>query len=112
MKTEILIGGRMTGKTTKAIKKSNETGARILVANHSQVKFVLDLAKDLKIKIKKPITPEYLMNSGMKGTSYRNSVIKDGIIIDEGKLVLSSILRAPIRMITISDRDAADAHGK
>lgn len=52
-----VYSGRQTGKTTKLIKESHETGIKILVPNEQRKKFVIQMARNIvNLDIPSPIT--------------------------------------------------------
>lgn len=51
----VYIAERQIGKTTMLVKMSAETGATIVVPTYPMIKYVEDIAKDLGLKIPKPI---------------------------------------------------------
>lgn len=53
---DIYIGTRQSGKTTKLIQLSAETGAIIVVGTYSMVKYVMSMAINMGLKIPEPIS--------------------------------------------------------
>lgn len=75
-KTNLIIQDRATGKTTQLICTSATMDYPIIVQNHSQVKFLLEKAKELNLTIPIPLTVEEFRN--------RIGRICDNVLIDEG----------------------------
>lgn len=53
---KIITGGRRSGKTTMLIKEAHKTHSRIICANVTRCKHILEMAEKLKINILPPIT--------------------------------------------------------
>lgn len=101
--TRIIVEGRRTGKTTKAIIQSVKTGGTILTAHKRMARAVEDAAEKMGIQIPKdmpkPITiGEFEHKRG-------NNLVEGGVIIDEALIVLGEVLGVPIEMITMSDKE-------
>lgn len=95
MKT--FIGKRGSGKTTMVIKKSAETGARIITHNSMTAYIINKQAKDLGYKIPKPMSIRTYLN---KKERHNN-----GIILDELELILSNLIHDKIEMVTINTKE-------
>lgn len=100
MTTKIIVDGRVTGKTTRAIEESARTGIRILAPNAEMARHIHKQALDSGIDI----PPPTYMDEWTKGRVKR-SCAAPGIIIDEGLMLLEKILGTSIHMITISERE-------
>lgn len=98
--TTLIIKDRATGKTTQLLYTSATTQYPIIVRNHSQVKFLLEKAKELNLTIPIPLTVEEFRN--------RMGRICDCVLIDEGyDLIgeaLDSYLGAHVAAVTLTDR--------
>ena len=103
-KTQITIGRRQSGKTTKLIKRAAEEGLYILTGNKSMADSIFRQAKEMGFDIPYPLTA-YDFTYGLKIRNYRGVPIK-GILIDEAVMVLNNFLcEIPIREITLTDDD-------
>lgn len=98
--TTLIIKDRATGKTTQLLYTSATTQYPIIVQNHSQVKFLLDKAKDLNLIIPVPMTVEEVKNK--RGMNY------DHVLIDEGYNLIGEALDAylctHVMAVTLTDR--------
>ena len=100
MGTKIIVDKRRTGKTTKAIEESARTFKYILVPNRVMAKCIFKQALDMGIDILFPVTIDEVLN---KHVSHHSK--ETGFIIDEGLMLLETILGAHVHMITISERE-------
>lgn len=90
---KIIVGGRASGKTTKLIKESAETGYRIVTSNEGAAKAIYMRAKDLGYDILRPISVmEYVLAP--------NSFEQDGILIDELENTLGALFKQKIHAAT------------
>lgn len=98
--TTLIIKDRGTGKTTQLLYTSATTQCPIIVQNHSQVRFLLDKAKDLNLIIPAPMTVEEFKNNC--GMNY------DCVLIDEGYNLIGEALNAymgaHVVAVTLTDR--------
>lgn len=86
--------GRRMGKTTKAVKLANETGAYLIVPNKHQAQQV---SKEHKLD-RYPITIHEFLADKMKGSFVRN------VVIDNADMVLEQIFNGlKIEGITLTD---------
>ena len=99
MGTKIIVDGRRSGKTTRAIEESARTGRYIVVRNDAMKHSINVLADELGIRILNPIT----LDEWKRGVAVR--VKLKGIIVDEGLIMLEELLGTSIHMITISERE-------
>lgn len=98
--TEYIFGARQSGKTTKLIRRSDETGAYILVANKSTASLIFKQAKMNDYNIPYPITIDDMLSC-----TVNKSVWSKGILIDELDMILSSLFNGvPIRAVTITQQ--------
>ena len=100
MTTKIIVDKRRTGKTTKAIEESARTSKYILVPNRGMAEYIFKQALDMGIDILFPVTIDEVLN---KHVSHHSK--ETGFIIDEGLMLLETILGAHVHMITISERE-------
>lgn len=98
-----IIRGRVTGKTTEAIKLSAETGSYIVVANRDQVDIIAKTAKELGISIPYPMTAEEVTR--LNGSLRR--INRNGVIVDEALYVLQKLLKVKVDAVTISTNEDA-----
>lgn len=100
--TNITIGERGSGKTTKLIKRSAFEGLYILVATRHRAQALVSDAKDMGLIIPFPVTvDEYLKSNRLDGSSIR----RDGLLIDDADDVLQQIFAGiPIKEVTVTDR--------
>jgi hypothetical protein len=103
MSTKIIVEGRRSGKTTRAIEESARTGRYIVVRNDAMKKSINVLADELGIRILNPIT----LDEWKHGVANRVKV--EGVIVDEGLIMLEELLGTRIHMITISETEEVDA---
>lgn len=97
-----IIMPRGSGKTTKLIQMSAETGKTIVCANQLAVSNILFMAKALKLEIQHPITIHDIINhTKMSG----HNKYKEGVLIDEADLCLQHISLVPISAITLSEEN-------
>lgn len=103
-KTQITIGKRQSGKTTKLIKRAAEEDLYILTANKDMASCIFRQAKEMGFDILFPLTVDEFMN-GLKIRQCRGVPIK-GVLIDEAEMVLNEFLHGvPIRGLTLTDYD-------
>lgn len=77
-------GGRASGKTTLLLKQSADTGIPILTTNYWRIRWYEEYARNLDIKIPKPILWRN-MQLGLEPDSK--------VLIDNGEEILNHILR-------------------
>lgn len=104
MATKIIVQGRRTGKTTKVIEESAKTSKYILVPNRVMAKHIFKQALDMGVVIPFPVTIDEVLN---KHVSHRAK--ETGFIIDEGLMLLETILGAHVHMITMSEREEEES---
>ena len=104
MATKIIVQGRRTGKTTKVIEESAKTSKYILVPNQRMADIIFKQALDMGINIPFPVTIDEVLNKHVS-----SHVKRQGVIIDEGLILLETILGTHIHMITMSERDEEEA---
>jgi hypothetical protein len=98
--TEYIFGARQSGKTTELIRRSDETGAYILVANKSTASLIFKQAKMNDYNIPYPITIDDMLSC-----TVNKSVWSKGILIDELDIILSGLFNGvPIQAVTITQR--------
>ena len=105
MKTEFIIGGRGTGKTTELIRQSIETGAHIVVSSHMRA----DQVKYQANRYGYDNLPKVLVYDRNFGTrDYKQydwlKLKTEGILVDDIDDVLSVVFHdVPIEATTMSD---------
>lgn len=96
--TEIIMGGRRSGRTTELIKRSAETGAIIVVRDNLRGRHVQDLAKELDYDI-----PQVLTVSDLKLLS---SIDKKGLLVDDIDAIIAQLFHYyPIEAVTMLETD-------
>lgn len=95
---------RGRGKTTRLLYASEFNNAPILCANQTSKQHLLDVARELNLKISEPITPSDVTMGGVFKTSMRDQ----DILIDEVPMVLQSLLSClgmtgDIKAITLTE---------
>jgi len=55
---KIIIGGRGSGKTTELIKMCAKDNGRIICRSKAIANYIMDIAKDMGLKINRPLTYE------------------------------------------------------
>lgn len=103
------ISGRQTGKTTKLILLSAQTGGTIITFNRETAKSILLKANKMGVSIPEPIDIEKLMSE-----AYRNSISGNmsNVIVDDADRVLELILNkfnvASVDAISMCNNDISD----
>lgn len=96
----IIIGGRGSGKTMRAVKISAETGRYILVKSHTEANHIMEMARNLNLTIPYPITGGEIL----RRSSQNSSIRRDGIIVDNVVSVLEDILGVRIASATVETK--------
>lgn len=96
---KIILGGRASGKTTKLIQESAETGRRILTHNKELAREIWWQAQSLGYDIPIPLTVMDLK----PGT--RAEIKKQGILIDDIETTLSALCGATVHTATYKCED-------
>lgn len=91
---------RGLGKTTEAVKQAHRTGAYIIVKDRPRAVECMQLAEELHLNIRFPITFGEFLDSRLKG-SYINNIVID----DADELFLSLFRGLDIEMITMNIKD-------
>jgi hypothetical protein len=104
MSTKIIVDKRRTGKTTKAIEESGKTFKYILVPSPRMAEYIFRQSLEMGIDIPYPVTIDAVLNKHVSHHAKR-----EGFIIDEGLMLLETILGAHVHMITISEIDEVEA---
>lgn len=97
MDTKIIVDEKGTGKTTKAIKESAKTGKYIITLNRHMVMHTFNMAKEMGLNIPFPITIDEWMRGEVSHT-----IRRQGVIVDEGLILLETLLVAKVDMVTIT----------
>ena len=104
MKTQITIGDRLSGKTTKLIKRSAFEGLYILTVNRLRAEAIFHQAKLMGLNIPFPITVDECLKYHVGRSIISGSVEKNGILIDDVDAVLEYIFRGlAIHEVTLTD---------
>lgn len=103
MGTKIIVDGRCTGKTTKAILESAKTGYPILAFDRRMANYIVSQANHMGAKIPAPLTLQQVRNGRLDGHKR-----EDRLIVDEGLMILERMIGMSIHMITISEREEID----
>lgn len=96
---KIILGGRASGKTTKLIQESAETGRRILTHNKEAARGIWWQAQSLGYDIPIPLTVMDLK----PGT--RAEIKKQGILIDDLETTLSALCGGTIHSVSFCCAD-------
>ncbi|WP_373737270.1 hypothetical protein [Jeotgalibaca porci] len=97
--TNVICEPRMRGKTTRMIVESHKKQIPIVVSNATQVKIIIEKAKEMGKEIPKPISAFDLLRN-----RERYNLIH-GVLIDEASAVLSIVLGARIEGMTVTKED-------
>lgn len=95
---KVIASGRQTGKTTKLVEESAETGAVIVTIDSWTRKYVESLAKSLSLKIPMPIT----YNEFLSGSAFHSGRTIPAVLIDDFEQLLARFTSTPINTITTS----------
>ena len=88
---KVILGGRRSGKTTKLIQLAAETGATMVVLHRRRCDQLKQMAKDMGIEIKTPITfGDYMRPEFHRGREY------SGFVIDDLEILLDGGCSAPV----------------
>ena len=104
--TTIVMGGRLSGKTSYLISESAKTGIYILVANKPRAKHIMDLAKEMGLNIPYPVTvDDYFACQKFNGSS----IERDGMYVDDVDDVLTRVFSTvPIKAVSFTMPDQFD----
>lgn len=80
---EVIGGKRMCGKSTELIKRSHETGIRILTANKQMARMLMNESKKMGLEIKPPLTPD---------AKLEHFEDVEEVLIDEVEMVLQQLI--------------------
>lgn len=97
---KIIIGGRASGKTTKLIQESAETGRRILTHNKDTAKEIWWQAQSLGYDIPIPLSVMDLQRIETKA-----EIKKQGVLIDDLETVLSALCSGTIHSVSFCCTD-------
>lgn len=97
---KIIVGGRASGKTTKLIQESAETGRRILTYNKESVERICCQALGLGYDIPTPLSVNDLK------PETKAEIKKQGIIIDDLEPILSSLCGCTVHSATYGCENA------
>ena len=103
MATEVIIGGRQTGKTVELIKRSAKSGVAIVASTKSHARYLLDQAIKMGYKIPEPLC----VSDFKKPYNFRGSSIeRQGVLVDDMDVILRALINRefngiPIRGVAI-----------
>ena len=97
---KIILGGRASGKTTKLIQESAETGRRILTHNKKTAREIWWQAQSLGYNIPIPLSVMDLQRIETKA-----EIKKQGILIDDIETTLSALCGATVHTATYKCED-------
>lgn len=93
---EVIQRKRGNGKTTELIRISYQTMNTIVCVNETEVRSVLNIAKNMGLKIPPPITFSKFLSNGKRGGRY------NGFLIDNVDILLENISEyIPVKVITL-----------
>lgn len=102
---KIIVGGRASGKTTKLIQESAETGYRILTSDEETVREIFWQAESLGYDIPMPISVKVWEQ--LKEYSETKEEIKEqGVIIDDLETALSLLCGTTVHTATFCCENA------
>lgn len=93
----VVARGRRQGKTTRAILDSAQTGATIITPNVIMARHVEMMAKEMGVEIPAPVSFDFVMRGGLRGSEIRK------VIIDDVDVILADMVSANILEITVSE---------
>lgn len=64
---DYLFANRRSGKTMESIKRSNETGARIVCQSQPQVRMIMETARRMGVDIPEPIITSRVREEAVRG---------------------------------------------
>jgi hypothetical protein len=91
---KIITGNRGSGRTTELIKISHEKQIPIVCSTNLSAKYILDMAKEMKLEIPTPLSISSFE------TAFRGRKI-EGILIDNVEFVLSHIFNTRVDTISV-----------
>lgn len=100
---KIINLGRGQGKTTRLLYASEFQDIPILCTTHSQKDHLINMAKEIGLKIPEPIVADEITSNRIMGSKARD---KD-LLVDEVPMVLQSLLnslgmRGEVKAITLT----------
>lgn len=98
---KIIVGGRASGKTTKLIQESAETGCRILTFNKEAAKEIFWQAQSLGYDIPLPLSVKDLERIDL-----HPEIKEQGIIIDNLEPILSALCGCTVHSATYGCENA------
>lgn len=101
---KIIVGGRASGKTTKLIQESAETGCRILTHNKKSASEIYWQAKDLGYDIPTPLSVMNLQRIDLYPET-KTEIKKQGILIDDLETTLSALCSCTIHSVSFCCAD-------
>lgn len=101
---KIIVGGRASGKTTKLIQESAETGCRILTLNKESARGICWHAQSLGYDIPTPLSVMDLERINLYPET-KAEIKKQGIIIDDLEPILSALCGCTVHTATFCCAD-------
>lgn len=98
--TNIIYQARRSGKTTQIIREASKKNMYILVSNMRQAEEMFKQARKMDTPILYPITVSEWKNGQV---AWR--VKRQGILVDEAKIILEELLETSVHMMSISKED-------
>ena len=93
---KLIIGGRQSGKTTRLIEESSNTGKVIITMNEEHAKHIMRKANDMGVKIPQPVSVSKLQD--LRGNRSARDL---GVLIDEFEYVLYELLGVHVRGVAM-----------
>lgn len=98
----IICEPRQTGKTTKLVKRAAEIDGIIICVKLSSKKNILNIAKELNLKIKEPISiSEWMIKK-------ESTVFNSPFLIDNCDSILKFILKNKIDTVSFDSDDGSN----
>ena len=94
--TKVIADKRQSGKTTKLIIESAETGFYIVTQDHSSAYTLSEVAADMGLNIPFPLTYDEFINRLYYGAGVK------GVLVDNADMLIQYISTVTVHTITIS----------
>jgi len=102
---KIIVGGRASGKTTRLIQESAETGRRILTFNEGAARCICWQAQNLGYDIPMPLSVKVWEQLKVYPET-KEEIKKEGLIIDDLETTLSALCGAAVHAATFCCENA------
>lgn len=102
---EVLEMPRGSDKTTLLIKESAKTGKPIITDTIDNVKYIVDMANDMGLRIYEPISASRWVSGGYNRDKDRIDKVVDEFIVDDVDNVLQCIFGKPIDKVTYTPKE-------